>query len=74
MLAFPILLHVVVGGAAIGTVAARPFGWKVLVYAVVGIVGALLSFCDAPFLMRYPYLNPFECFNRFQRLSCPTYA
>ena len=38
------------------------FSWKVLVYVSIGIigafVGALLSFGDALFLMRYPYLNP----------------
>ncbi len=62
MLSFPILLHVLVAGAAIGIVAARRLSWKVAVYVPVGIVGALvgalLSFGDAPFLMRYPYLNP----------------
>lgn len=62
MLAFPILLHVLVAGAAIGFVAARHVGWKVLVYVPIGIVGAfvgaLLSFGDAPFLIRYPVLNP----------------
>ena len=49
-------------GAAIGLVAARHLSWKVAVYVPIGIVGAfvgaLLSFGDAPLLMRYPYLNP----------------
>ncbi len=62
MLSFPILLHVLVAGAAIGLVAARHLSWKVAVYVPIGIVGAfvgaLLSFGDAPLLMRYPYLNP----------------
>ena len=61
MLSFPILLHVLVAGAAIGIVAARHLSWKVAVYLPVGVVGALvgalLSFGDAPFLMRRPYLN-----------------
>ena len=38
------------------------FSWKVLVDVPIGIigafVGALLSFGDVLFLMRYPYLNP----------------
>ena len=59
MLAFPTLVHVVVAGAAIGIVAARHVSWKVAVYAPVGIVGAfigaLLSFGDAPLLMRRLY-------------------
>ena len=62
MLSFPILLHVLVAGGAIGFVAARHVSWKVLVYVPIGIagafVGALLSFGDAPFLMRHPSLNP----------------
>ena len=62
MLSFPILVHVVVAGAAVGIVAARHVSWKVAVYAPVGIVGAfigaVLSFGDAPLLMRYPSLNP----------------
>ncbi len=62
MLSFPILLHVLVAGAAIGLVAAGHLTWKVAVYVPIGIlgafVGALLSFGDAPLLMRYPYLNP----------------
>ena len=62
MLALPILFHVLVAGTAIGLVAARRLGWKMLVYAPVGIVGAfvgaLLTFGDASFLMRHPSLNP----------------
>ena len=62
MLFLPILLHVLVAGAAIGLVAARRLSWKIVVYVPVGIVGALvgalLSFGDAPLLMRCPYLNP----------------
>jgi hypothetical protein len=62
MVSFPILLHVLVAGGAIGFVAARHVSWKVLVYVPIGIagafVGALLSFGDAPFLMRHPSLNP----------------
>ena len=62
MLSFPILVHVVVAGAAIGIVAAQHVSWKMAVYAPVGIVGAfigaVLSFGDAPLLMRYPSLNP----------------
>ena len=62
MLAFPILFHVVVAGTAIGLVAARRLSWKMMVYVPVGIVGAfvgaLLTFGDAPFLMRHPSLNP----------------
>ena len=62
MLAFPILFHVLVAGTAIGIVAARRLSWKVLVYVPVGIVVAfavaLLTFGDAPFLMRHPSLNP----------------
>ncbi len=62
MLAFPILLHVLGAGATIGLVAARHLSWRVAVYVPIGIlgafVGALLSFGDAPLLMRYPYLNP----------------
>ena len=62
MLSFPILLHVLVAGGAIGFVAARHVTWKVLVYVPVGIggalVGAFLTFGDAPFLMRHPSLNP----------------
>ncbi len=42
--------------------AARRLSWKVLIYVPVGIVGAfagaLLTFGDAPFLMRHPALNP----------------
>ena len=33
MLALPILFHVLVAGTAIGLVAARRLGWKMLVYA-----------------------------------------
>ena len=62
LVSFPILLHVVVAGAAIGIVAAGHVRWMVAVYVPIGIlgafVGALLSFGDAPFLIRYPYLNP----------------
>ena len=62
MLYFPILVHVLVRGTAIGIVAARRLSWKVAMYVPVGIggafVGALLSFGDAPFLMRHPILNP----------------
>ena len=62
MLSFPILLHGLVAGTAIGIVAARRLSWKMLVYVPVGIVGAfagaLLTFGDAPFLMRHPSLNP----------------
>jgi hypothetical protein len=62
MLSFPILLHVLVAGGAIGFVAARHASWKLLVYVPIGIagalVGALLSFGDAPFLVRHPFLNP----------------
>ena len=62
MLYVPILFHVLVGGTTIGLVAACHLSWKVLVYVPIGIVGAfvgaLLSFGDAPFLMRYPFLNP----------------
>ena len=62
MLSFPILVHVLVAGTAIGLVAARRLSWKMLVYVPVGIVGAfvgaLLTFGDAPFLMRHhPSLN-----------------
>ena len=62
MLAFPILFHVLVAGTAIGLVAAQRLSWKILVYVPGGIVGAfvgaLLTFGDAPFLMRHPSLNP----------------
>ena len=62
MLSFPILFHLLVAGTAIGLVAARRLSWKMLVYVPVGIVGAfvgaLLTFGDAPFLMRHPSLNP----------------
>ena len=62
MLAFPILFHVLVAGTAIGLVAAQRLSWKILVYVPGGIVGAfvgaLLTFVDAPFLMRHPSLNP----------------
>ena len=62
MLSFPILFHVLVAGTTIGLVAARRLSWKVLVYIPVGIIGAfigaLLTFGDAPFLMRHPSLNP----------------
>ncbi|MDP6580957.1 MAG: hypothetical protein QF681_09895 [Vicinamibacterales bacterium] len=58
----PILIHLLVVGAACGVVAARRVGWWLPVYIVVGLVGAfaaaLLSFGDAPFLMRHSYLNP----------------
>jgi hypothetical protein len=62
MLAFPILFHVLVAGTAIGFVAARRLSWKLVVYVPVGIVGAfvgaLLTFGDAPLLMRHSSLNP----------------
>ncbi len=62
LLSFPILLHVLVAGGAIGFVAMRHINWKVMIYVPTGIagafVGSLLSFGDAPFLMRHPYLNP----------------
>ena len=62
MLSFPILFHVLVAGTAIGLVAARRLSWRVLVYVPVGIVvafvGALLTFGDAPFLMRHSSFNP----------------
>ena len=62
MLSFPILFHVLVAGTAIGLVAAQRLSWKLLVYVPVGIVGAfigaLLTFGDAPFLMRQPLINP----------------
>ena len=62
MLVAPLVLHLLVAGAAIGFVASRPVSWKALIYVPVGIVaafvGALLSFGDAPLLMRYPVLNP----------------
>ena len=58
----PILVHLLVVGAASGVVAARRVGWWLPVYMVVGLVGAfgaaLLSFGDAPFLLRHSYLNP----------------
>ena len=58
----PILIHVLVVGAAAGVVAARRVGWRLPIYVVIGIVGAfslaLPSFGDAPFLMRHSYLNP----------------
>ena len=58
----PILFHVLVAGTAIGIVGARHLSWKLAMYVPVGIVGAfvgaLLSFGDAPFLMRHPSLNP----------------
>lgn len=61
-LVFPLVLHLVVAGAAIGFVAAGPLNWKTAVYipaSIVGaFVGAFLSFGDAPLLMRYPHLNP----------------
>ena len=61
MLSFPMLLHVLVAGGAIGFAAARHVSWKVLVYVPIGVagafVGAMLSFGDAPFLMRHPSLN-----------------
>ncbi len=56
------LFHLIVVGAACGVVAARRVGWWLSVYIVSGLVGAfaaaLLSFGDAPFLMRHAYLNP----------------
>lgn len=62
MLVAPLVLHLLVTGAAVGVVASRPVSWKALIYVPVGIVGAfvgaLLSFGDAPLLMRYPFLNP----------------
>ena len=62
MLVTPLVLHLLVAGAAIGFVASRPVSWKALIYVPGGIVGAfvgaLLSFGDAPLLMRYPFLNP----------------
>ena len=62
MLSVPILFHVLVAGTVIGLVAAQRLSWKVLVYVPVGIIGAfggaLLTFGDAPFLMRHPSLNP----------------
>ena len=58
----PIILHVLVAGTVIGLVAAQRLSWKLLVYVPVGIIGAfggaLLTFGDAPFLMRHPSLNP----------------
>ena len=62
MLVAPLALHLLVLGAAVGVVASRPVSWKALMYVPVGIggavVGALLSFGDAPLLMRYPVLSP----------------
>ena len=62
MLVFPLVLHLCIAGATIGLVALGQLNWKAGVYIPVGIVGAfvgaLLSFGDAPLLMRYPFLNP----------------
>lgn len=62
ILALTIGLHVLVAGGAIGLVAARRLSWKLVFYIPVGVagalVGAMLSFGDAPFLMRHPSLNP----------------
>lgn len=61
MLAFPILLHVIVAGAAIGLVGAHGPGRKTMLYIGVGIigafVGAFLGFGDTPLFMRAPHLN-----------------
>ena len=62
MLAAPIVGHIVGVGTSIGVLMARRIDWKLVCYTPVGVVGALvgalLSFGDAPVLMRYPVLNP----------------
>ena len=57
-----ILFYIILVGSIIGLIPSRQSNGKRFVYvpiSVVGaLVGALLSFGDAPFLMNHPYLNP----------------
>ena len=54
--------YIILVGSIVGIISSRHSNRKRFVYVPIGLVGAFvgafLSFGDAPFLMRHPYLNP----------------
>ena len=57
-----LIFYIILIGSIIGLTPSRQSKHKRFVYVPIGIAGALvgafLSFGDAPFLMNHPYLNP----------------
>jgi uncharacterized membrane protein YeaQ/YmgE (transglycosylase-associated protein family) len=56
-----LFIYVLVVGSIVGIILARQFNWRMLIYVLIGVVGAFiggfLGFGDAPFLLRHSYLN-----------------
>ncbi len=57
-----LLFYLLVVGSTVGAIAAGKPGVRMAAYVTIGVIGAFmgafLTFGDAPFLMRYPLLNP----------------